>query len=818
MRTASKRRLLTLRRIAAAAAICCLAAQVPTLAQPENTAALGAGARAEAMVLRVSLNSEDKGDRFVSRTADGDFLVKESDLRELGFKEPVPGTATVLEGERYISLKSMPGVTYNFDARRLVLAITADPQLLPVRRFGSPLGLGRGFIPRENSGFVNYALDYAGGNSVPRAIWTATGEAGWRQGDYLFLTNGATVQSADGAHRFVRLMSSATRDDREGLSRWIAGDFFTPSRELSNGVNLGGFSVSKLYGLNPYLVQFPTQTISGQVALPSQIDVYMDGQKIRTENVNPGQFQLNDVLAYGGARNVQVVVRDSFGRTQTLDYSFYFSDRPLQQGLHEYSYNVGAFRRGYGVDSDRYGPAAFSMFHRYGFTNALTLGIRAEGAQKFLNGGPSATLVLGPWGVLSVAGAMSSASDLHGSAASVGYNYQAPSWNFGFTLRRDWRDYAMLGDPPTVTNRKYEGTATFGYSLPDQGGTISLSHQVVAVDPTRSGAPSAAVSFVGLNNQRVSAISYTKALVSGRVSLMASLTRTRDTTSRTEAFVGLTFFLDRYYMATANVRRESDRHSEVLQFTKNQPIGEGLGYQITTGHTVDPSGSSATLLTQAQYNAPAATLRAEYDTLRSPQGQQSTTQRASVAGSVVYVGGETALGRPVTDSFGIVKVGDVPGVKVMVAAQDMGRTDAQGKLLVPTLNSYYDNEVSIASDTVPIEYEIAATSKKVSPSARGGAIIDFGAKKIQAFSGVLKYQRDSGPQPVAFQEITLHAGGKSLTLQTGKAGEFYFENLAPGSYAASALVEGKQCPFEILIPKSTETFVELPEVVCRPTP
>lgn len=770
------------------------------------------------MVLRVSLNSQDKGDRFVSRTPQGDFLVKESDLKELGFRQPVPGTSMLLEGERYVSLRSIPGVSYRFDARRLELAITADPQLLPVQRFGSRLGSGRGLVPRESSGFVNYALDYADGDSVPRATWTATGEAGWRQGDYLLLTNGATVQGPGGAHKFVRLMSNATRDDRDGLRRWVLGDFFTPSRELSNGVNLGGLSLSKLYGLNPYLVQFPTQTVSGQVGLPSQIDVYMDGQKIRTENVSPGQFQLNDILAYGGARNVQVVVRDSFGRTQTLDYSFYFSDRPLQQGLHEYSYNIGAFRRNYGLDSNRYGPAAFSMFHRYGVTNALTLGIRAEGAQQFFNGGPSATLVLGPWGVLSLAAAASSAPHLRGSAASLGYNYQAARWNFGVTLRRDWRDYAVLGDPPVVTNRKYEGSAVLGYNLPDQGGTISLSHSVVAVDPARSGAASSAASFVGLTGQRVSAISYTRSLVSGRVSLMASLTHTRDTTSRTEAFVGLTFFFDRHYMATTNVYRQSDRHSEVVQLTKNQPIGEGLGYQVTTGHAADRAGSSATLLAQAQYNAPAASVRAEYDTLRSPQGQRSTTQRLSLAGSAVYVGGEAALGRPVADSFGIVKVGGVPGVKVMLAAQDMGRTDAQGKLLVPALSAYYDNEVSIAPETVPIEYEIAATSKIVSPSARGGAIIDFAARKIQAFSGVLRYPGGDGTKPVVYQEITLRPEGRPLTVQTGKAGEFYLENLAAGTYAASARVEGRPCLFDIVIPNSAETFVELPEIVCRPMP
>jgi outer membrane usher protein len=170
------------------------------------------------------------------------------------------------------------------------------------------------------------------------------------------------------------------------------------------------------------------------------------------------------------------------------------------------------------------------------------------------------------------------------------------------------------------------------------------------------------------------------------------------------------------------------------------------------------------------------------------------------------------------DSFGIVKVGELPGVKVSVAGQDMGKTDAQGKLFVPTLNSYYDNEVSIAPDTLPIEYEIAATSKKVSPSARGGALIDFAATKLQAFTGVLKYQADGEARPVVYQEVSLNVPGKPLLFQTGKAGEFYLENLKPGTYAASTVVEGKRCAFDIVIPESPQTFVDLPDIVCRPRP
>ncbi|MBE7939693.1 fimbrial biogenesis outer membrane usher protein [Ramlibacter aquaticus] len=776
-----------------------------------------ASVQPEEMVLRVTVNSEDKGDRFVSRTAGGDFMVREDDFKALGI-QPAAAATAVLNGDRYVSLRSIQGVRYSFDARALTLAITADPRLLPVRALGSPTGPGRGFVPHENSGFLNYALDTQSGTALQRALWTGTLEGGWRQGDDLFVSNGATTQSPDGGHRFVRLMSSATRDERDTLRRWVVGDFFTPSRELGNGVNLGGLSLSKLYDLNPYLVRFPTQTLSGQVALPSQLEVYLDGQKIRSETVSPGQFQLTDILAYNGARNVQVVLRDSFGRTQTLDYAFYFSDRPLQAGLHEYSYNLGAFRRRYGLESDRYGKPAFSLFHRYGFTRALTLGVRADGAPGFVNAGPSATLVLGRWGVANLAAAFSRASGLQGSATSLGYNFQGARWNLGLSLRRDQGNYAVMGEPPTLSNRRYEGNASLGYTLPKEGGSITLSQSVMATDPARSSAPSGSVAFLALTPQRVSSIAYTRSIVSGRVSLTASLTRTRDTSRRTEAFVGLTYFFDRQYTANANLRQDGDRHSEVLQFMRNQPIGEGLGYQLTAGRSADASGSSTTLLSQAQYNAPAVILRAEYDASRSPLGPTATTERLSVAGSVAYVGGETALGRPLTDSFAIVRVGEVPGVKVMAAAQDIGMTDAHGRLLVPNLNAYFDNQISIAPETVPIDYEIAATSRTVSPSARSGAIIDFEARKIQAFSGLLKYEAGSGTVPLVYQSLTLLAGGKSVQLQTGREGEFYLENIAPGTYRANAMVEGRPCPFEIVIPRSGETFVDLPDFVCRLQP
>ena len=397
-------------------------------------------------------------------------------------------------------------------------------------------------MPKDSSLFFNYALTSDHGRAVSSPLGFA-GEAGWRTGNFLFLANGSTVTNdLSGKREFVRLMSSVTHDDREALRRTVVGDFFTPTREFSTGVNIGGISVSKLYGLNPYFIQFPMQNLSGNVALPSDLEVYIDGQRVRSERLKPGEFELRDILAYGGARNVQVLVRDAFGRVQQLNYSFYFSDQPLRHGLQEYSYNFGAIRRNFGIDSNRYGPAAFSMFHRYGVTDAVTLGVRAEGTSRLLNGGPTATVVLGGAGVASLALAGSSIAGRHGAAGLASYTYQSQHWGVGASVRRDWGNYAGLGEQITLSNRKYEASLTASYQLGTRG-TLSATHSFFT---TRSGFsasnPTLAQPFgvAVLDKRRITSLAYSVPLVSGWAALTASLSHIKDQPlgSRNEVFRG----------------------------------------------------------------------------------------------------------------------------------------------------------------------------------------------------------------------------------------------------------------------------------------
>lgn len=764
----------------------------------------------ETMVVNASLNTVDKGDLFVQRTAGGDFLVKTEDLRAMGFNNP-SGPPIVVDGAPHLSLRAMQGVGFIFDDRLLTLAVTAEPQLLTGASFNLQGGSRtRGVVAEANSAFFNYALDYAG-NAAGDGKANATTEIGWRFADYLFTTN-ATTQRTDGTRQLTRLMTSITRDDRDNLLRFVGGDFFTVPQALGSPVNMAGLSVSKRYALDPYFIRNPLQNIRGMATTPSQLELYVDGQRIRTEKIQPGGFELRDILAYGGASSAQLVLRDAFGRVQQFDYSFYYSDQPLAQGLNDYSYSLGALRQDYGLASNHYGATAFSAFHRYGLTDAITVGGFAEGTRGLLNAGPSATVVLGSAGVLNFTMAASKFDGVSGKAALANYSFQSRRWSFGATLRREAGSYAMLASPVTLSNRKYDASLSAGYNVPGAG-SVYLSYAATSSNPAPLPGP-----FVNTTTSlasRVTALSYNLPLFSGRSSLITRLSHVRqDEQSRNEAFIGLNYNFDGNYFAAANLRKDQRGTGESFQFTKNQPVGEGLGYTASVDRS---NGSLNNAQSSLQYNAPAAIFRGSSINTYS-QGQSTRAYSLSVAGGVGYAGGLTAYGRPITDSFGIVKVGEVAGVDVSVNGQLVGKTDSRGILFLPTLSAYYDSDVSISSASVPIEYSVPIVKLKLSPSLRSGSVLNFEITRLQALTGSIQTEEQGQRRPLEFIEATLMVGGKPVLLQTGRRGEFYLDNIKPGTYAATASVDGKLCQIELTAPVSSETFVELGEVVCRNSP
>jgi outer membrane usher protein FimD/PapC len=754
----------------------------------------------DSVVLNVLLNGEPKGEIFALLAEDGDVLVKTSDLLAMGFRDP-SGMRIDVAGESYLSLKSMAGVGTAFDERTLTLEITASPSLLPRRTIDLlPQRQPNVAYPKDNSAFLNFGAGYTAGNGLDFRSFDFTTEVGLRTGDYLLLSDFSYTETPD-TDRFVRLMTNVTYDRREDLQRFVAGDFFASSGELGESLNLGGISLSKVYLMDPNFIRHPLAGFTGLVPLASQAEIYIDGMRVRTEKLAPGEFELKNLSYYGGETNVTVVIKDPFGKEQRVQYNYYFTDLLLKEGLHEYSYNLGAKRRDFGARSNRYAGLAFSAIHRYGIGDSLTAGFTAEGAGSGANIGPQASLRLGGAGV--VTGAVSVSRDREGDAGLAGllrHQYQSGGFNTSLSLKAYTRDYATAADNTSVEKPRYEGSLGVSYGTRTLG-TLTLEGYE-------------AKKYLG-QNRAVRTAAYTRSLIRS-VSLYLSLKRIKEQGSSTEAFAGLTWYPWMDTTFSASYRKAGDAHTETLQAQKSAPMGEGWGYRASLERT-DPSGGSSVTAVNPylQYNAPFGIYTGEYRGEHLSGGGRNDTCRLTASGAVVAVGGAVGLSRPVSDSFALATVGGLKGVRVSQNNQEVGRTDADGKVFLPDLGSYYENQVSINDKDIPIDYTLREVVKYISPPLRSGSVVAFGVKKLQAVTGRLRVRQDAAETPAEYVDVVVRKDGKEIVFPTGKGGEFYFEDADPGTYEGSFPVGDKSCVFPLVVPPSEEMILDLGVLVCE---
>ena len=753
---------------------------------------------AETAIVGIVLNEENKGEFFVNLTGSGDFLVRSEDLRAIGFRE-LAGDVTLVDGEPYVSLRSIGGVTFAFDEKTLTLRVTAPPALLPRRTIDfTPQRQPKVHYPRDAGGFLNYGINYTAGPSFELQSFDVTNTAGARAGDFLLLSD-STFRKTPGEGSFTRLLSSLTHDRRQDLQRAVAGDFFASSGDLGNSVNLGGISMSKVFRIDPYFIRYPLADFSGLAAFPSDVEVYLDGNRIRTEKISPGEFQLRNLSSYDGAGVVTVVIKDPFGRERRIAYPYYFTETLLRKGLHEYSYNAGVLRREFGSRSNVYGGPAFSAFHRYGVDESLTLGLRGEGDRDGVNAGPTATFRGGLPGVTiaSLAGSLAKGGR-GGAAALLNHVYQDRGFSTRVSLRAFSREYAIAGSE-TRERTWYEAGAGAGY------GTREFGFLSFNADVTKK--------YTGAD-RRTASLSYSRNLTR-RTSVLLTYRNIREAASADEIFLGVTYYPWLDYSASASYQRSGGTDTERIQVQKNQPVGEGIGFRGAIERKDSAAVHSTLVNPFLQYNGRYGICSAEYLGEYGDAGRDRETYRLSASGGMAYVGETLGFSRPIQDSFGLVTVGRLEGVRVYRNNQEIGRTDAKGKVFVPDLGSYYENQISVGDRDIPIDYSLSEVTRYVSPPLRSGSVIPFEVRKIQAVTGTLHVQSGGKVSPAESYEVKMQVGEKEIAFPTGKGGELYLENVPPGTYRAVVEIPANPCSFDLTVPETDEMIVDLGRVICE---
>jgi outer membrane usher protein FimD/PapC len=553
--------------------------------------------------------------------------------------------------------------------------------------------------------------------------------------------------------------------------------------------------VSRFFELTPDLIRQPTATLHASTALPADVEVAIDGTTIYRARVGPGPITLNNLLMYGGTRNIRVTVTDVSGRREVFDQPFLFTDQVLAAGLHDYSYFVGR-RSELGEDNGlRYREWAWQGFHRYGVTDALTLGAGGEGSREFANVGVGATLRSDALGLISTDVLTSldrvKAQRAHGWA--LRYTYYLPNASLLLGWRQfgeGFRTFTTTPQSPFLRREARVGVA---------GRVLAFN---LSADFLRS------EDLLETRNTRLLRASTN---VGRRVTLTGELQSSR-VNGKPEwgANVFLRMELDSQQWVSATARAAGDARGLDVEAGRQIGQAEGFGYRVGMTSTVQQGATSALAFASGNWNLRPATL--EFFGTSQVAGGRGYYAEAAVSGAVVGVDGAFGLTRRVDEGFVLARLGvPQPGVDILLNNQVQGATDAEGKLFIPQVGAYGRQDIALNDKQLGMQFNIAEKRRTISLPYRGATVVDFAARRSRALVG-MAWQRAAGERrPLPSQNLQLKGPQGLVNVETSPGGDFYLEDAPPGRYAGRLALGGKDYSCAMDVPDFPEPVHELQE-------
>ncbi len=753
---------------------------------------------AEAIVLAVKVNQVPRGDAVVIPVEGStDLWVRAREAARFGLTLPPPGEVAERSGD-FVKLRASPRLALVVDLDKLELAIEAAPELLARQNFS--LSSQPQLSPRAQSspnGFISYGLGRQ----------TFTGSEATVSGDLLanvairdwVLRSDWTYVSRGRDEPVQRGSSYVLHDDVEGMLRWTVGDVQPAGAYAGRSPAMAGVAVERLFAVSPGFIANPTASFSGSVRTPTVAEIYVDGARVRTIALAPGTYEFRDLSYFSGLRNVEIVLRDRAGNTESLRLPVYFTGENLRAGLHEFRYAAGSPRDSF-EGNGSYAGRAISGRHRYGVTDDLTVGASVEVIPGYRSAGVGAIVRVSTLGIVA-ANAVYSDSErgLQGHSAIVAYSYGGQRASFSATAFRQSRDFgAAPGDGISLApgRPRERFSAGFGMGIGPQ--------RNITIDGSRGR------TWDGPSDSFVSA-RITQGFANG-ASLNLTLARRDDGATRGNDVtfaVSLPLWTGVSFNA-ATEQRAGRGSRQTISASSSVPAGEGIGWRVDGERESGLVGSDAFVQGNHRY----ASLSAAVRRVEARGLEPVTGTDVRLAGSVVGIGGRAFLARPVAQSFALAEVPGVAGVRIYHNSQLVGRTDGEGQLLVPALGGYGVNQLSLDDRDVPIDRELKQVRQEVVPRDFVGTRASFETKRVSALGGILVASIGGQPLPVASAELVLRGGKGDAAGISGPDGDFYFDDLEPGRYEIEALNRKVRCRASVTLAEGRGPFVDLGRVSC----
>ncbi|MBW4204108.1 fimbrial biogenesis outer membrane usher protein [Enterobacter cloacae subsp. cloacae] len=588
--------------------------------------------------------------------------------------------------------------------------------------------------------------------------------AGLNIGAWYFRHNGSFNWQNEQGHHYDTLNTWVQRDIPALRGRLLAGESNTRG-QLFDTVPFTGVSLASDDRMLPESLRGYAPEIRGIARTNALVKISQNGQVIYETTVTPGEFVIDDLYPTGYGGSLDVLVQEADGQEQRFEVPYAAVTQLLRPGNWRYSLTGGKLRSEWLRDKPAFGELTWQQ----GLTNRLTGygGVQLAPDYSATQGGVAVGTRIGAIAadVTHTDFSAPRGKKMQGQSWRLSYSKYLPETGSNFSLatyRFSTQHYLNIQDamqlreqsvtPDNLIRPRNRATLTFNQVLGRHFGHLYLSGSVQ--------------NYWGRDghDQQYQA-GYN--LSTGQLAWGLSVTRSRNNSGKFENTwllslntpLGGNTSRHTPYLRAGLTRDAQGKAGEQLTLSGTAGQYQQFSYSADASHH-ETSGSAGTL--SGQYRSPWSSLSATWS-----QGRHYNSASAGMNGTVVAHGGGVSFSPYTGDTFAVIEAKGAEGARV--TSQPGIRVDSRGYALVPNLNPYQMNDVSIDPRGAQDGVEFSTTRQKVAPLSGAVVKLHYGVK--QGNTLLLNLTQQNG-QPVPFgAEVTDSSG--AIAGYTGQAGQLY---------------------------------------------
>ncbi len=534
------------------------------------------------------------------------------------------------------------------------------------------------------------------------------------------LKNYSTFSESSAGREWKSIETSLERGINSLKSQLIMGDTSTPS-DVFDSFQFRGIQLQSDEAMLPSSMRGFAPVIRGIAQSNAEITIKQNNYVIYQAYVAPGAFEIDDLYSTGTSGDLTVLIKEADGTERSFVVPFSSIAIMQREGQLKYSLTGGKFKSN--ADNAKepefvQGTAIYGLPKGVtGYTGVLL----SKDHQSYVAG---VGVNLGSLGAFSTDITHANTQNLAGKNNNSGQSYR-----FQYS-----KNMMTTGTSVTLANYRYSTEGYYSFTEANNHYNDELYHDNkknrFQITLSQSLNDYGSIYFSTYQQDYWDRSGKERSISSGYSNNMG----------------GISYNLNYSYSSTPNQRKSDNRFAFSVSIPLDSMAGSytSLNSSVTTdnnGNADMMAGISGSLLennnlnysvqqsygnkeNNASGNA-SASYRASYGVANVGYGYDKHSQRANygLTGAVVAHPYGVTLSQPIYDSFAIVRAPDAKNVQIQ--NRTGVSTDWRGYAIVPYLNAYSKNEITLDISSLPDNVELKNNTVTLIPTKGAAMLADY---------------------------------------------------------------------------------------------